>query len=69
MKKDLAKTIAAVLAGGVIVAGGGAIINNEPCDFIIENEPENICITKEVKEAIESQLEENRGFGGVKLGG
>ncbi len=59
--------------GGIITAfaGGSLFIGNEvgkpECDYVIQYQQEEICISKELKEAIQSNLEPNQGFGGVKF--
>jgi len=69
MNEDTKKFIAGIIAGGAIVGSGIGIANNLPkCEYFIEYKGEKVCIDASVKEAIESGLKENQGFGGVKFG-
>lgn len=66
LKKIRGAGIAVAIAGGSLFAGSQ--VNRPECDFILVNsQQEEICITKEVKEAIESGLKPNKGFGGVQF--
>ncbi len=53
--------------GGTFYAGQE--VGRPECDHVLIYEQEEICITEEVKQAIESGLRENAGFGGVGFGG
>jgi hypothetical protein len=68
MTKDLKKVIASLIAGGAIAGGGLVAKDRADCVATVLHEGEKICITAELKEAIESQLLPNAGFGGVRLG-
>ncbi len=68
MNKDLKKLIATAIATGTLVSGGFIASNKANCDYTIKYKGENICISKEVKQSIESQLKPNSGFGGVRFG-
>ena len=61
--------VAAAIATGSIVSAAAYGINKPNCDFVVVNDDKEICISAEVKEAIESGLKENAGFGGVGFGG
>ena len=65
--KDLNKIIATAIATGTIVASGAYGINRPECDYVIQHQGEEICISEEVKEAVSSQLKPNQGFGGVQF--
>ena len=70
MKKELLKKIAIAVAAGSVVAGGYTVQRSmDGCEYTIVNGEKKICIDAEVKEAIESGLQPNPGFGGVRFGG
>lgn len=67
------KTKTAIIGTAIAsLLGGSAYIGSEvgrpECDYVLIYEMEEICITEEIKQAIESGLEANQGFGGVKFG-
>lgn len=69
MNDNLKKIIAGIIGAGAI-AGGSIIVSNKiDCDYELRYQEETLCISKEIKEAIESQLKPNSGFGGIKFGG
>ena len=60
----------AIITGTIAAgAGAGAYQAAQPnCDYTVPFEGENICLTEEQKQVIESQLPVSRGFGGLKFG-
>ena len=66
---DIKKLIYTVIATGGLVAGGFTIEKRLNCDYTLIHKDQEICIDKEVKEAIESRLSPNSGFGGVRFSG
>ena len=69
MTNELKKIIATAIATGSIVSATAYGINRPNCDYVIIHQEEEICISAEAKEAIESGLKANSGFGGVQFGG
>lgn len=69
MTNELKKQIVAALAAGGIVAAGVGMEKRLECEDVIVYKDEEICITAEIKEAIQSGLKANEGFGGVRFGG
>ena len=67
-KSDLEKIIATAVATGTIVIGASIGINKANCDYVVLHQGGEICVTAELKEAIESGLRANSGFGGVSFG-
>ena len=57
--------ITAILGGTAYI---GIEVGRPECDYVLIYEMEEICITEQLKQAIESGLEANQGFGGVKFG-
>ena len=67
MKNDLKKIIASLIAGGAIAGGGLVAKDRIDCVDTLLYKGEELCVTAELKEAIESQLAPNQGFGGVRF--
>lgn len=70
MKSETKKIIGAIVATGAIVTGASLGLNKEPveeCEFFINTDVGEVCISEKIKEAIESQLKPNKGFGGVQF--
>ena len=67
MTPDLKKIIAGLIAGGAVAGGGMVIQDRAQCVDTLIYKDEELCITQELKEAIESQLQPNAGFGGVQF--
>lgn len=69
-KQDIQKYAVAAAAATAIASGAYVAGNRiQPCDYKLTYQGEEICIGAEVKEAIESGLKANSGFGGVRFGG
>jgi len=63
----------ATIIGTILASLGGTFyagqeVGKPECDYVIVYEMEEICITEEIKQAIESGLKANAGFGGVRFG-
>ena len=63
----------ATIIGTLIASLGGTFyagqeVGRPECDYVLVYEREEICITEEIKQAIESGLKANAGFGGVRFG-
>lgn len=69
MKNDTKKVIAAFLAGAGVTGGGFVATNQLDCPHTIEYQDETLCVSEELRSAIESNLQPNSGFGGIKFGG
>lgn len=67
-KQELQKIVATALATGSLVSAAAYGVAKPDCDFVVFDKEKEICVTEELKEAIESQLRPNAGFGGVKFG-
>ncbi|KKL76051.1 hypothetical protein LCGC14_2048780, partial [marine sediment metagenome] len=62
----------ATIIGTILASLGGTFyagqeVGKPECDYVIVYEMEEICITEEIKQAIESGLKANAGFGGVRF--
>ena len=66
--QDLKKIIATAIATGSIVTAASVGVDRANCDYVITHEGKDICVSEELKEAVESQLQPNAGFGGVTFG-
>ena len=67
MNEELKKIIATAIATGSIVSSAVYGISKPDCDFVIPYEGEQICVSKELKEIVESQLPISKGFGGTRF--
>jgi len=67
MNNDIKKLIAALLTGGALAGGSMVIKDRAECVDTLVYKGEELCITSELKEAIQSQLQPNAGFGGVRF--
>lgn len=68
MNTDTKKIIAGLIAGGAIAAGGLVVKDKAECVDTLIYKDQELCITAELKEAVESQLQPNPGFGGLRFG-
>lgn len=69
MNEELKKIVSVAIATGAIVSSAVYGVAKPGCDFILTNsQQEEICISREIKEAVESGLKPNKGFGGVQFG-
>jgi len=67
-KEDIKKIIATAIATGAILGGGSSAVNKINCVYTVSYQGKEICIDKELKGAMESQLKTNAGtFGGVRF--
>lgn len=69
--KDKVKN--ATIIGTIIASLGGTFYAGQEagkpeCDYVIVYEMEELCVSEQLKQAIESGLRANAGFGGVKFG-
>ena len=67
--KELRRLITTAIATGSISAASAYGINKPNCDYVMFHEEQEICISEEVKNIIESQTPVSQGFGGIKFGG
>lgn len=68
MSNDTKKLIAALLAGGALAGGSMVVKDRANCVDTLIYKDQELCITAELKEAVESQLQPNSGFGGLRFG-
>lgn len=64
---ELKRIIATALATGGIVSGAFAVANDIPCDHTMKIDGEDFCVAEEVYQEIQSNLQPNEGFGGVRF--
>ena len=67
MNEELKKIVAVAISTGAIVSSAVYGISKPDCDFVVVNEGNEICVSKEIKSIIEDGLAPNKGFGGVKF--
>lgn len=67
-QSELKKIISTAIATGAIVSGAAYGTLKPNCDFVVAHEGKDICISKELKNIVESQLPVSKGFGGVRFG-
>lgn len=67
MTPEIKKIIATALATGGIVSGSFAAANKINCDHTMTISGEDYCVAEEVYQEIQSNLQPNAGFGGVRF--
>ena len=67
MNPNLKKIIATALATGGIVSGSFAAANKIQCYHTMVIQGEDYCVQEEVYQEIQSNLQPNAGFGGVRF--
>lgn len=67
MNPQIKKLIATALATGGIVSGTFAAAHKLNCDRTMKIAEEEFCVAEEVYQQIQSNLQPNAGFGGVRF--
>jgi hypothetical protein len=69
MTPEIKKLIATAIATGGIVSGGFVASERLNCPYTVRYMDKDVCISQEVKDAIEGNLRPSQGFGGTRFGG
>jgi hypothetical protein len=65
--KEFEKLVATALVTGTLVTAASLGINKPNCDYILLHEEKEICVSNDVKNMLESELEISKGFGGIRF--
>ena len=68
-REELKKVVATAIATGSLVTGAMYGADKLNCNFVVQHEGKDICVSQELKDAVDDKLKEKAGFGGNKFGG